>query len=119
MLSNKNMTVKYATIKNKKVVISDANRNKCLNVREQMGMVRKNKDGPFPSPTFLQIISICERKTKQKKMDTTVKFLHPTSYMCTFKKREKHPWRSVTFSKVEACNFTKSNTPPWVFFTFF
>ena len=37
-----------------------------------------------------------------------------------FKKREKHPWRSVTFSKVAglACNFTKSNTPPWVFFTF-
>ena len=26
-----------------------------------------------------------------------------------FKKREKHPWRIVTF---------KSNTPPWVFFTF-
>ena len=26
-----------------------------------------------------------------------------------FQKREKHPWRSVT----------KSNTPPWVFFTFF
>ena len=32
-----------------------------------------------------------------------------------FKKREKHPWRSVTFSKVAV----KSNTPPWVFFTFF
>ena len=31
-----------------------------------------------------------------------------------FKKREKHPWRSVTFSKVTG---TKSNTPPWVFFT--
>ena len=32
-----------------------------------------------------------------------------------FKKREKHPWRSVTFSKVAgflASNFTKSNTPP-------
>ena len=29
-----------------------------------------------------------------------------------FMKREKHPWRSVTFS-------TNSNTPPWVFFTFF
>ena len=29
-----------------------------------------------------------------------------------FKKREKHPWGSVTFS-------TKSNTPPWVFFMFF
>ena len=36
-----------------------------------------------------------------------------------FKKREKHPWRSVTFSKVGVvCSFTKSNTPPWVFFTF-
>ena len=28
-----------------------------------------------------------------------------------FKKREKHPWRSVTFSK-SATNFTKSSTPP-------
>ena len=35
-----------------------------------------------------------------------------------FKKREKHPWRSVTFSKV-AGYFIKSNTPQWVFFTFF
>ena len=26
-----------------------------------------------------------------------------------FKKPEKHPWRTVN---------TKSNTPPWVFFTF-
>ena len=32
-----------------------------------------------------------------------------------FKKREKHPGRSITFSKVAG---TKSNTPPWVFFTF-
>ena len=31
-----------------------------------------------------------------------------------FKKREKDPWRSITFSKV-----AKSNTPPWVFFMFF
>ena len=36
-----------------------------------------------------------------------------------FRKREKHPWRSVTLSKVASCNFTKSNTPSWVFFTFF
>ena len=35
-----------------------------------------------------------------------------------FKKREQRPWRSVTFSQAEVCNFTKSNTPPWVFFTF-
>ena len=37
-----------------------------------------------------------------------------------FKKREKCQWRSVTFSKVAgACNFTESNTPQWVFLTFF
>ena len=33
-----------------------------------------------------------------------------------FKKREKHPWRNVTFSLV-TLTFTKSNTPPWLFFT--
>ena len=36
-----------------------------------------------------------------------------------FKKREKHPWRNVTFNKVADLNFTKSDIPPWVFFTFF
>ena len=38
-----------------------------------------------------------------------------------FKKREKHPWRSVDLAmlQAEACNFTKINTPSWVFFTFF
>ena len=36
--------------------------------------------------------------------------------ICTVKKSEKHPWRSVNF---RACNFTKINTPPWVFFTCF
>ena len=37
-----------------------------------------------------------------------------------FKKREKHPRNSVTYSKFQAkaCNFTKSGTPPWMFFTF-
>ena len=34
-----------------------------------------------------------------------------------FKKREKHPWRKVTFIKV-AGNFTKSSNPPWVFSRF-
>ena len=38
-----------------------------------------------------------------------------------FRKREKHPWKSVNLSKLqaEACNFTKIDTPPCVFFTFF
>ena len=34
------------------------------------------------------------------------------------KKCEKHPWRNVNLVKL-ACNFTESNAPPWVFFTFF
>ena len=40
------------------------------------------------------------------------------NYLCNLK-REKQPWRSVTFSKVEAWNFTKSNNPPLVSFMFF
>ena len=37
-----------------------------------------------------------------------------------FKKREKHPWRSDTFSKVAGfSNVIKSMTPAWVFCTFF
>ena len=36
--------------------------------------------------------------------------------LAQFKKREKHPWRSVNFSKV--AGFTKINTPPWVFSRF-
>ena len=35
-------------------------------------------------------------------------------YLRNLKKREKHPWRAVTFSKVEACNFTQSNNPSLV-----
>ena len=31
-----------------------------------------------------------------------------------FKKRKKQPWTSFT-----SCNFTESNTLPWMFFTFF
>ena len=38
-------------------------------------------------------------------------------HLHNLKKREKHPWRSVSFSK--GCNFTESNTPTWMFFTFF
>ena len=36
-----------------------------------------------------------------------------------FKKRKKHPWRSVNFSKVTGSSLqTKINTPPWVFSRF-
>ena len=33
--------------------------------------------------------------------------------------REKHSWMSVTFSEAAGVSVTKSNTLPWVFFTFF
>ena len=35
-------------------------------------------------------------------------------HLYNLKKRKKHSWRSVTFSKV--AGFTKSNTPPWAIF---
>ena len=60
-----------------------------------------------------------EHPQKQTQMLTT---FHPPENICDalrdlvpfvlFKKRGNDQWRSVTFS-------TKSNTPPWVFFTFF
>ena len=34
------------------------------------------------------------------------------------KKRLKHPWRSVTYSKVAGLSL-RSNTHPWVFFMLF
>ena len=38
-------------------------------------------------------------------------------HLYNLKNVKKHPWRSVAFSKVAV--FTKSNIPPWVFFSFF
>ena len=38
--------------------------------------------------------------------------LHDLVPFVQFKKREKHPWRSVTL-------VTRINSPPWVFFKFF
>ena len=39
-------------------------------------------------------------------------------YLVQFKKRE-NTHGGVILLKSEVCNFTKTNTPPWVFFTFF
>ena len=38
-----------------------------------------------------------------------------------FLKREKHPRKVILLVKFQTptCNFTRSSTPPWVFFTFF
>ena len=66
--------------------------------------------------------------------------MHDLAPFIQLKKHEKHPWESVAFSKVtaggasqgfmkafikhleaphvEAPNFTKSNTPPWMYFLF-
>ena len=61
--------------------------------------------------------------------------MHDLAPFIQLKKHEKHPWESVAFSKVtaggasqgfmkafikllEAPNFTKSDTPPWMYFLF-
>ena len=41
------------------------------------------------------------------------------THFIQFKKREKQSLRCGPFSKVSDCTFTKSNIPPWVFFTIF
>ena len=49
------------------------------------------------------------------------RFMHLVPFL-QFKKREKKTHGGALFSvklHVEAWNFTKSNTPPWVFFTLF
>lgn len=33
--------------------------NECLNFRERMEVVERNKDGPLHSPTILWIVSVC------------------------------------------------------------
>ena len=50
------------------------------------------------------------RKQNKSEDDNICDALRDLVPFVQFKKREKHTWRSVTFSKV---------TPPWVFFTFF
>ena len=76
------------------------------------------------NPQFLELTILCILAfyiVKKTKLDffwklTISDVLHDLVAFLQFKKPEKHQWRSVTFS---TCNFTKSNTPPWVFFTFF
>ena len=53
--------------------------------------------------------------------DSICDAMHDLISFLQFKKHERHSWRSITFSKklVKSYNFTKSNTAPWVFFTFF
>ena len=59
--------------------------------------------------TLRQNVSCWDFNTSQQTICDALRGLVP---FAQFKKPEKHPWRSVTF-------ITKSNAPPWVFFTFF
>ena len=66
-----------------------------------MSLFEKNAQSHAPLHCILQII--CDA-------------LHDLVPFEQFTKCEKHPWSSVTFIKFAGC---KSNTPTWVFFTFF
>ena len=71
---------------------------------KSLKFVRSSPSDVFLAKGVLKIFSKCD----------ALRHLVP---FVQFKKCEKHPRRSVNFRK--ACNFTKINTPPWVFFTFF
>ena len=64
------------------------------------------------------LISFFDAKRSSKTICDALRDLVP---FVQFEKREKHPWRSVNFSKVAAWSrsFTKISTARWVFFTFF
>ena len=63
-------------------------------------------NGNYPGGNYLGAIIPCRRQKIIKIMWCVARF----GTICAILKMWKHPWRSVTFSK--------SNTPPWVFFVF-
>ena len=52
--------------------------NKYLNVSERVEVVERNKDGALPSLAVLPIISVCERKPKQKHKSCPINVLSIT-----------------------------------------
>ena len=65
---------------------------------------------------FLDALQIWREKTGAR-----TDALHDLEPFLHFKKRNKHPRGGVLFllnSQTSAWSFTKSNTPPWMFFTF-
>ena len=60
----------------------------------------------------------CLNKRLYRRICGAVRIMVP---FVQFEKREKYSWRSVNFSRVAgwSLHFSKINTPPWVFFTFF
>ena len=55
-------------------VIRYARTIKCLNVREWVEVVKRNKNAPLPNPTVLWIVSVRERKKKQTKKHLCLHF---------------------------------------------
>ena len=86
-------------------------------MRQYLSKLQKNSENFLLY--FAQPQNILQRPSffgisKQPKIIVELNALRDSVPFVQFKKREEHPWRSVTF----ACNFTKRNTPASVFFTF-
>ena len=43
-----------------------------MEVSEQVQVLQRNKDDPLPSPAFLWIVGVCERKPRLEKSFSTV-----------------------------------------------
>ena len=58
---------------------------------------------------------------KFRKLNLNMRPMARSGIICAIKKCGKHLRRSVNLVKLQAsaCNFTNSNAPPSVFFTFF
>ena len=72
---------------------------------------RSSYDSPFLLIFLLQNHRLCIKRSTESIVYMICGALSDLVPFVQFKKYENHPWRSI--------NFTKINTPPWVFFTFF
>ena len=77
--------------------------NKCLNVREQVEVVERNKTwSPLPSPTALWVVSVRERKPWSKKNPKCSALLNQVVILCI--KQEVHCF----FKKISPRKFHKA-----------
>ena len=70
---------------------------------------------------MLTLLDLDSVKFTDEERINTCDVLRNLVTLVQFKKREKQLWRCVIFGKIAGLAFsvTESNTPPWVFFTFF
>ena len=84
-------------------------------------LLRKNYRGIFRTLTNMYDRAFCTKNYFRKIVPSYVMLCAIWSHICNLKKVKNTYGGVLLLVKLqgEACNSPKSNTPPWVFFTFF